>query len=733
MSRTALLVLLLACQGDKESAQPQETATETAESGATDSADSAHTGETGQHEAPSWDAEADPIDCEQGSDASLLDEALADADLGPDDLVYTDDDWAVADYRRFLDDDFRLSWFPGVHDAPLSVPCFGGQIAADLDHAATTPHPVATALGEAMVLLDVTPAGDPPDPETATQDLVDLSGLPSDLAEALVPVFSAMEAAAEARWALEDGAPDTLYRLVNDGSGGVIVGWIAPDLTSSADRDWVLDPAGPTTLYDPARALAWAIEEADLERFLGTEATLDQDTALGRVIIAGPGADEPGELDDVAFYLDLGGDDTYVHAAGASTVKAPVAVHIDLGGSDHYGYVEEDAGGDGLLPSDSDGRYEGNEYYGQISFSVQGRQGSGRFGIGMLFDLGQGDDTYQSLRMSQGWGSLGVGVLFDDGGDDTYLGEDGVQGAASMGIGLLMDMGGDDIHRTVTNSQGFAYVRGAGLVWDGDGADTWYADPGRVSDGGTPMYYSPQMPGDGNSSFTQGIGFGMRDDTDRVFLSGGIGVLRDLRGDDTYQASTFAQGSGYWQGTGFLLDGAGSDSYDAYYYVQGGVAHYAIGAVLDDGDEADYLNTNVTPAYMHFGAGHDYSVGVFVNEGGDDVYVYSGLAAGASNCQGVGLFVDNGGSDTYIASSAYSTGLGNHSGECEARSAARSMGIFVDSGGDADSYTFPEGSDHPVPADDSAFGYDWDGTDDEHGGAVDGDGPTAVHASGIAP
>ena len=182
------------------------------------------------------------------------------------------------------------------------------------------------------------------------------------------------------------------------------------------------------------------------------------------------------------------------------------------------------------------------------------------------------------------------------------------------------------------------------------------------------------------------------------------------------------------------MDGGGADQYDAYYYVQGGAAHYAAGVLLDDGPEDDRINTNMAPNYMMVGAGHDMSVGVLVNEGGNDTYVYGGLAGGASNCQGVGLFVDNDGADLYQISSAYSTGLGNHSGECNAipRTMAPSIGLFLDSGGDTDTYEWP-GGDHPAPADGTSFGYAQNGSATEYGGAVDGDGETGIHASGVAP
>jgi len=684
---------------------------------------------------PRWDDEAAEIDCSYGMEAPLFDEVLTDAGLTFEEVGYTETDWGHASYSWYLDDPFLLPWFYEVHWTPLMYPCFGGQIAADLDHAAATPHPVATALGEAMALLDVPGEAEPLDPQEVVQEVADLSSLPEDLAAALVPILQAMEQAAAARDEMVDGAPGELDALIEYGHGGVIVDFDGqPDLTQDDVQDWVLSAGGPRSLYDPSRVLAFAVEQAELDRFAGVDAALDVETELGRVIVAGSGADEPGEIGAVALYLDLGGDDLYAHPTGASSVEVPVALHIDLGGDDTYGYVELDEGTDALLPKDADGRYQGDQYYGTLSLSRVGRQGSGRVGVGMLFDLGGGADHYQSLRVSQGWAHLGVGVLYDDGGDDTYLGEAGVQGAASMGIGLLMDASGNDEHRTFANSQGFGYLQAAGIAWDGGGDDVWFADPGKEEDGGTTIYYSPQLPGNGNSTFGQGAGFGMRYDSETTFLSGGVGVLRDLAGNDAYTAGTFAQGSGYWQAVGLLLDGEGADEYDAYYYVQGGAAHYAAGVLLDDGEGDDQLNGNMVPNYMQVGAGHDFSVGVYVNESGDEDYVYGGLAGGASNCQGIGVFVDNDGVDLYQIGSTYSTGLGNHSGECDAypRTQVDSIGLFLDSGGDVDIYEWPGGDDHPTPDNDATFGYAQNASETEMGGAIDGDGETGIHASGVA-
>lgn len=709
MRTPALLVLLLACDGKEPETPPPAEGTEPV-----------------VPPAPAWDAEAAPLACPADTSTPLLDLALADADLARDALAYDDATWLGASYAPVLDDAFLLPWYRELHwDAPR-IPCAARQLAADLDHAATTPHPVATALGEAMDRLGEVPAGEPLDPYTATQSLADLSELPPDLAAALTPILAAIEAVGVERDVMADAAPAPAEDLVAYGHGGVLVDYdVAPDLTDEDVQEWVLGKKGPRRLYDPARVLAFAVEGADLGRFAGLDVTFEASTPRGKVIVAGPGADAPGDIGSAALYLDLGGNDTYTHAAGASNRFVAAAVHVDVGGDDTYGYVETDAGSTTLLPDDGSGRYGGDTYYGHFSLSREGRQGSGRFGVGMLFDLG-GDDAYRTLRMGQGWGHLGVGVLYDGGGDDLYLGENGVQGGASMGIGLLMDAGdGADERRTFANSQGFGYVQGVGLAWDGGGDDVWFADPGDPALGGEVVYGSAQLIGNGQSSFSQGAGFGMRADSASTWLSGGLGALRDLGGDDAYSASVFAQGTGYWQGTGWLLDGAGADVYEGHWYAQGGAAHYAIGALIDDGAGGDSFDPTYTPWNVVQGSGHDFSVGILLNAEGDDTYRFSTLAAGASNCQGIGIFADDDGSDTYEALSEYSVGLGNHSTECEnaERTLGPSIGLFLDGGGDPDTWTWPVGA-HPVPGDGATFGYAWTGSADEHGGAVDGDGAT---------
>jgi hypothetical protein len=719
---------------------------------ATDPAPDPGADDTGTPAAPpAWDTPAAAIDCTPGGAAPLWEAALADAGLDREDLGFTDREWSQ--WGASVDNAFVLSWYVETHNAPEKIPCFTGQFTTDLDAAAATTHPVAGLIGALGARADAAVVADPVDPagvtlEDALADLLattgdtsdtsDVSDVDPDLADALVPVVMAVTDAVRARYAADAVASEAGWgstKIFSRSPGLVLdVDRSFPDISDAdelaAFTDWYTGPTGPRSFVDPARRIAFAIEDADLGRFVGMDASLRIDTTAGAILVS-PGTDDThADEGALLLHVELGGNDTYIDGAGATADgDNPVSVLVDLGGDDHYGYTEvpDEHDAAGTLVSDADGRAAAGTYY--PSHSDVGRQGSGRYGIGLLYDMGGGDDTYASLRMSQGFGVMGVGVLADDGGADTYAGEAGVQGAAVFGIGLLYDGGGDDTYRAWADSQGFAYVGSGGLAYDRDGNDTWWSDPGNDY-GGTTIYYSPQLAsGQGNSSFTQGAGFGLRGDNYNVYLAGGVAMLRDAAGNDSFTAGVFAQGTGYWEGTGILADGAGDDTYDALWYIQGGAAHFAMGILVDGGGNDSY-NLNFTPYNVMLGSGHDTSVGLAIDEAGDDTYHYTTLAAGASNCQGVGIFVDGDGSDTYQADSTYSTGLGNHSSECDSstgRTGTDSEGFFVDAGGDPDSYVWPAG-DSRTPADDTTFGIAWSGTSDEFGGGVDGDGETGFHA-----
>ncbi|MFO0747924.1 MAG: hypothetical protein U1F43_20025 [Myxococcota bacterium] len=710
--------------------------------------------------APAWDPDPTLPPCAVDGATPLLDQALAHAGVARDALGFSSDDYAQSAYATSgkLDDVFLLPWFRATQADALHAACFGAEVAASLDAMAAGRHPVAAMIRHAAKRLerwqDGPPLAAPPSSRTLTDAVAaacDAAGktcaaadlepalatLPADLRAALVPVFDAMaDALAAHRAMVQSTQYASAQAWVDKGQIGIGFGGQYAFLLRAAPREYLSGLTTRPALDLAAARLAYAIESVDWAPFRGRSGvTLELETALGVIRIRDAAADTypaaaPGDA-PLWFFLDLGGDDVHEDDIGANTTGAlGVNVAIDLDGKDSYGYAPHPADGDPdwLLPADDGGRYAATTENGPISASPHARQGAARNGIAMLFDLGQDDDHYRSLTMSQGYAHLGVGVLLDDGGDDVYESESASQGAAVFGIGLFVDLGaGKDQHRIFVNGQGSGNVAGAGIAFDGGGDDLWWSDPGLVDHGGHPLVFSPQMPGQANTSLTQGAGSGIRWDSEDAHFSGGLGILRDAGGDDHYTASLFAQGSGYWQGTGILSDGGGSDSYDALYYVQGGGAHYSIAMLLDGGPGDDQMNQVLPPAYMQMGAGHDFTLGLLVNEQGDDRYHFAGLAVGASNCNGIGIFVDNGGDDTYDTTSDYGSGMGNISDECAAaRPDARSIGIMLDAGG-SDTYTYPE-STFAVPHDDTTWGHITHALPSEHGAGVDGTGETGIHA-----
>ncbi len=145
-----------------------------------------------------------------------------------------------------------------------------------------------------------------------------------------------------------------------------------------------------------------------------------------------------------------------------------------------------------------------------------------------------------------------------------YEAEAGAQGSAMFGIAALIDRAGHDTYRSFTLSQGFGGAEGAGALIDGGGDDTYTVDIGDLMLGGHSLYFSPQLPGAGNSSMSQGAAqAGARRTPRAAYMAGGLGVLYDKQGKDKYTGSVFAQGVGYWQGLGMLIEGGGDDEYDA--------------------------------------------------------------------------------------------------------------------------------------------------------------------------
>jgi len=369
------------------------------------------------------------------------------------------------------------------------------------------------------------------------------------------------------------------------------------------------------------------------------------DTPLGSVRICG-GAGDEHPAGSYLLLCDLGGDDTYPQAA-ISDATHPISLLLDCDGNDRYG--------------------------------VEGRVGPAAAVVGyaMLLDCA-GNDRYEAGSVGQGAGICGAGILVDLGGDDTYRCTDLGQGAAVHGFGCLVDRSGTDSYYCIQKAQGFGGVRGCGLLCDAEGDDRYEAEDSKITDP------SPQTK-EHNVSLAQGAGFGRRAHPgDKHSLAGGIGMLADGGGNDTYSCGVFGQGTAYWYSLGLLVDEGGEDQYKGVWYVQGSSAHMGVAGLLEVGGNDAYTATMTSSQ----GFGHDYGTGTLCDYAGDDTYNYPQVLA-RGNASGISIVCDLAGKDAYNVAGL----AGSNTGE---RPGVFCLGLFMDLGGDdafpaSDSAIVPKG------------------------------------------
>lgn len=592
-----------------------------------------------------------------------------------------------------------LAAWRGAVRAPLAMPRWASAATDALDASMASRTPVtqaivsASALREAPITVCVDAHAYELPPSTAPLAIAlgelrqapsvesEVTGVPLELQRALVPIVRAIASA--------NAAVAASYRLDQTGihTLSVVPSWLmgVRHFEWSADTEHTFESVDVTEITRAAARVALAVEGADLRRFTGLAVrSMDFATPLGAIVLRGPGDDRwaSSEDDAPALLLDTGGDDTYEGPIAAGTSTRRVSVAIDLGGKDRYGYhtvpVAADAHG-ARLPSDGAGRAPDGR-----TFSRVGRQGSGVFGIGLLFDLGSSPDVYRLLIASQGAGTHGVGVLYDAGGDDTYEAEGFSQGAGAWGLGLLLDDAGADRHVLYQAGQGYGFARGVGVLFDRTGDDVYVANPGEPSLGGDLLFPSDQLPGppatpvSANHSFAQGCGSGHRPDWPDAGhpFPGGLGLLRDASGNDRYQAGVFAQGVGFVQGVGMLLDGTGDDRYDALYYAQGVGVHQGV-ALFTDRDGNDRYDLGFPNQGASLGMANDLSVAIFFDQDGDDRVRAGALSLGSGLANGIALLAFDGGDDTFAASSAHGFGNALTGDVSGARKTAPTIGVFI--------------------------------------------------------
>jgi hypothetical protein len=355
--------------------------------------------------------------------------------------------------------------------------------------------------------------------------------------------------------------------------------------------------------------------------------TVDLPTPFGRILVGTCGADT-FTGDDVLLSIDPGGDDLHQdNAGGTAEIEIPVAISVDVAGNDTYDCTAMKRGA---------------------------CQGAGVLGAGVLMDSA-GDDTYRAATHAQGTGYLGQGVLLDAAGNDTYDAKWVAQGAAFFGHGLLMDAAGNDHYRVLWDGQGYGGVGGGvGVLADRAGDDSYFAEPDARK---TSQYAYRNYSGNGqpntNVSFAQGAAAGRRGDgSDGHSWPGGLGVLVDVTGADTYQAGAFAQAYGYWYGVGLIYDGSGNDVYKSLYYSIASGAHYSVSGLFDEAGNDVYQQEETIPQ-SHAGAGvafaWDFVNAMLFDRAGNDHYESNGNCLARSSMKGNAYLIDGGGDDTYVA------------------------------------------------------------------------------------
>lgn len=369
------------------------------------------------------------------------------------------------------------------------------------------------------------------------------------------------------------------------------------------------------------------------------------DTPHGQVVLGAKGRTEHG-AEPPLLLIDVSGNDRYLPGSAFGRGSRPFVAVIDLRGKDVYLSSRELAG-----------------------------CGAGIGGIGVIVDL-SGDDEYLADSLGAGFAMFGAGVIHDKRGNDRYVGDELCQAVGLCGVGMILDEKGDDRYELFYRGQGFGMPRGAGLLVDLEGDDTYLARDDELKNP------SPQTA-EHNASMAQGVGCGVRDDENKVYIAGGLGLLVDHAGDDLYKGAVFAQAIGYWYGVGMLFDLSGNDRYEAVYYGQSASAHFALSYLHDREGNDDYK----TSLSQSLGNGRDLSISVFRDEQGNDCYFAPDRSLGCGDLNGTGLFIDAGGKDAYTFHTKINGGLGIVQGELsELRQPFPTVGVFLDLGGDKDEY-----------------------------------------------
>ncbi len=259
-----------------------------------------------------------------------------------------------------------------------------------------------------------------------------------------------------------------------------------------------------------------------------------------------------------------------------------------------------------------------------------------------------------------------VSVALDLNGDDEYE-----QPVSFPSDNMPYQNGGILNPSTSTTSapggvQGAA-VGGLGILWDRRGNDSYEADEeAQGYGGGVPILMTPAPV----LRFTILI----------VDAPPGVGILIDGDGDDDYLASELAQGTGARGGIGVLLDLAGDDNYTAEDRAQGLGTVLGVGVLVDVSGEDDYF----LEAEDAHGQGGGFAQRA--DSGFDDADVPERYYRGTPEGPSIGILVDGAGDDSYRGGQQ---GFGPTEDSAGEDSAGIALGVLLDLDGQ-DTYDRPD-------------------------------------------
>jgi hypothetical protein len=233
-------------------------------------------------------------------------------------------------------------------------------------------------------------------------------------------------------------------------------------------------------------------------------------TPAGAIVVGGKGPNtyELDKMRDVAAVIDLGGGNTYYE--GTVGIDRPVLLVVTLGGNNTF------------------------------SGSQPGIQGGAVLGVSMLLTVGD-NNSYEAQDIAQGSALAGVGIQIDYGAHNRYRGVRRLQGQALGGVGIMLGRGGHNDYHAALWAQGMGGPLGFGLLDNAKGNNHYYCG------GMWRNSYYPETPG--YEGWGQGVGGGLR-----AVADGGVGVILDGGGENTYEFDYLSHGGGYWCGLGFARD-----------------------------------------------------------------------------------------------------------------------------------------------------------------------------------